>query len=80
MVRDHARLDDHDARISFPVHDGRRGNPVLWGCRFFDALKALHGDIGGREILAKHAGAVNSITWRDDSIHRDIDSKDDIAV
>jgi CTP:molybdopterin cytidylyltransferase MocA len=43
-------------------------------------LKGLHGDIGGREILAKHAGAVNSITWRDDSIHRDIDSKDDIAV
>lgn len=80
MVRDHARLDDHDARISFPVHDGRRGNPVLWGCRFFEALKGLHGDIGGREILAKHAGAVNSITWRDDSIHRDIDSKDDIAV
>jgi molybdenum cofactor cytidylyltransferase len=79
MVRDHARLDDHDARISFPVHDGRRGNPVLWGCRFFEALKGLSGDIGGREILAKHAGAVNSITWRDDSIHRDIDSKEDMA-
>ena len=80
MVQDHARLGDHNTRISFPVYDGRRGNPVLWGSGFFKALQDLTGDIGGREILAAHPVAVNSITWRDDSIHRDIDNPDDIPA
>ena len=80
MVQDHARLSDHNTRISFPVYDGRRGNPVLWGSGFFKALQDLTGDIGGREILAAHPAAVNSITWRDDSIHRDIDNPDDMPA
>ena len=80
MVQDHARLGDHNTRISFPVYDGRRGNPVLWGSGFFKALQDLTGDIGGREILAAHPAAVNSITWRDDSIHRDIDNPDDMPA
>ena len=80
MVQDHAGLSDHKTRISFPVHDGRRGNPVLWGCGFFEALRGLTGDIGGREILVAHPAAVNTITWQDDSVHRDIDSPDDITA
>ena len=80
MVQDHARLGDHNTRISFPVYDGRRGNPVLWGSGFFKALQDLTGDIGGREILTAQPAAVNSITWRDDSIHRDIDKPDDMPA
>jgi len=78
MVQDHARLGDHNTRISFPVYEGRRGNPILWGSGFFKALQDLTGDIGGREILAAYPAAVNSITWWDDSIHRDIDNPDDM--
>ena len=79
MIRDHSGLGDHEARISFPVHEGRRGNPVLWGRGFFEALSHLRGDMGGRGVLSENPAAVNSIGWHDDSIHRDIDTPLDLA-
>jgi molybdenum cofactor cytidylyltransferase len=79
MIRDHSGLGDHETRISFPVHAGRRGNPVLWGRGFFDALGQLGGDMGGRQVLRENPAAVNSISWHDDSIHHDIDTPRDLA-
>jgi len=79
MIRDHSGLGDGEKRISFPVHEGRRGNPVLWGSGFFAALGKLSGDIGGRSVLAEHPAAVNSIGWHDNSIHRDVDTPEDLA-
>ena len=35
-----------------------RGNPVWFGKRYFGALSALRGDIGGRSILAQHSKEV----------------------
>jgi len=78
MISDHSGLGDHEDRISFPVFGGQRGNPVLWGRSFFQALSGLAGDIGGRGILAENPAAVNSISWHDDSILRDIDTDDDL--
>ena len=78
MIQDHSGLGDHETRISFPVFEGRRGNPVLWGCGFFEALAGLRGDVGGRRILTENPAAVNSISWTDDSIHNDIDTGDDL--
>lgn len=79
MIRDHSGLGDHERRISFPVHEGRRGNPVLWGSGFFEALGNLAGDMGGRLVLSENPAAVNSISWHDDSIHRDIDTPQDLV-
>lgn len=80
MIHDHSGLGDHEKRISFPVFEGRRGNPVLWGRGFFDALSDLSGDIGGRHILSQNPAAVNSISWTDDSIHRDIDTSAELMA
>ena len=80
MIRDHSGLGDHEMRISIPVHDGRRGNPVLWGRGFFGALAKLRGDMGGRRVLSENPAAVNSISWHDDSIHRDIDTPQDLTI
>ncbi|MBN9672871.1 NTP transferase domain-containing protein [Roseibium aggregatum] len=38
--------------------NGKRGNPVLWDRRFFDALKSLTGDIGARHLIAENPGFV----------------------
>ena len=35
-----------------------RGNPVWFGKRYFGALSALRGDVGGRSILAQHSKEV----------------------
>ncbi|MCK7613420.1 NTP transferase domain-containing protein [Roseibium sediminicola] len=41
--------------------NGKRGNPVLWDKRFFDALKALSGDVGARHIIAENPDFVTEV-------------------
>ena len=79
LLRDHSSLPDATDRITLPVFDGRRGNPVIWGRGFFDELVALTGDAGGCIIFAENKNAVNSLGWPDDSIHLDIDTPEALA-
>jgi molybdenum cofactor cytidylyltransferase len=41
--------------VCIPVHQGRRGHPVLFPARHFAALAACEGDRGARHILADPA-------------------------
>jgi len=70
--------------IVIPVHDGQRGNPVLWGRRFFEELLQMTGDTGARQVLYKHMEYVSEVTVESDSVLRDFDTPDtirpDIAV
>ena len=49
---------EQGALIVVPTHEGKRGNPVLWSRRFFDALKSVQGDVGARHLIGEHAEAV----------------------
>jgi molybdenum cofactor cytidylyltransferase len=60
-----------------PAYDGRRGNPVLFDARFFDALADVSGDIGGREILRSAADAA-LIEVDDPGVARDVDTPADL--
>ena len=74
LLRDHLGLTDAPDRITLPVYDGRRGNPVIWGRMFFDGLMSLTGDSGGHTIFAESKNAINSLNWSDNSIHFDVDT------
>ncbi|GBQ20786.1 hypothetical protein AA0472_0243 [Acetobacter estunensis NRIC 0472] len=37
--------------VVVPEHDGRMGNPVVWGAACFPALQTVEGDRGGRVLL-----------------------------
>jgi CTP:molybdopterin cytidylyltransferase MocA len=41
--------------------DGTPGHPVIFPAACFDALEALSGDLGAREVIARHAGPVLDI-------------------
>ena len=60
--------------ICVPVHAGRRGNPVLWGRRYFVELLALEGDRGGRALLDLHADRVREVVVDDEGVLRDVDT------
>ncbi len=60
--------------IVLPVFDGQRGNPVLWGQRFFPELLSLAGDAGARQILHRHMEHVVEIPMESDAILRDFDT------
>ncbi len=66
--------------IVVPAHRGVRGNPVLFGARFFPALRALAGDVGARGLLAAHAAAVHEVAVEDDGILRDFDTPEALAA
>jgi len=62
--------------ICAPVHDGRIGNPILWGREFFAEMKSLTGDRGARSLLEAHADQVVEIPVASDSVLTDIDTPD----
>ncbi len=59
--------------ICVPVHEGRRGHPVLWSSRHFTELRELTGDVGARALLERHAETITSVPIADDGIHFDVD-------
>ncbi len=40
--------------LVLPVHDGRAGHPVLFSRPLWPELRALQGDVGGREVVKRH--------------------------
>ncbi len=60
--------------IVLPTHRGKRGNPVLWGRRFFETMKTVAGDVGARHLLGENEDLVVEIAADDDSVLVDIDT------
>ena len=65
--------------ICVPVHRGRRGNPVLWGRKYFAEMMALIGDAGAKPLMARHANRLIEVEVAADSIFEDVDSPADLA-
>lgn len=57
--------------------DGRRGNPVLFDSRRFDALAAVSGDRGGRRLLGGSERAA-LVETNDPGVLRDVDTAADL--
>ncbi|GAB4151255.1 MAG: molybdopterin-binding/glycosyltransferase family 2 protein [Sphingomonadales bacterium] len=64
--------------ICLPTHGGQRGNPVLWGQRFFAEIMTLEGDEGAKPLLARHRQQVCEVAADSDAVRRDIDRPEDL--
>jgi molybdenum cofactor cytidylyltransferase len=72
-------FDPKDGRaICVAAHNGRRGNPVLFGRQFFPELETLSGDIGARNVVATHQQFVCQIEADDDGPLLDIDTPEEL--
>ncbi len=60
--------------LCVPVHDGRRGNPVLIGSAWFQELARIDGDSGARAIIADNPQQVIEVATNSDEIFLDIDT------
>lgn len=65
--------------ICVSVFKGQRGNPVLWGRRFFPDLSALVGKIGGRRLMTRFAGHVREVETASRGVLMDIETPKDLA-
>jgi molybdenum cofactor cytidylyltransferase len=53
---------NHGAGIVMTQYADRAGHPVLFDRQYWSELAALHGDQGGRTVLARHPSAVAYVT------------------
>jgi molybdenum cofactor cytidylyltransferase len=60
--------------IILPVRNGERGNPVLWGRRFFPELHDIGGDTGARHLIGVYPDYVMEIEAADDGVLIDLDT------
>jgi molybdenum cofactor cytidylyltransferase len=73
-----AALDGPD-RIVVPVHDDRRGHPVLFGATWLSALAKLEGDEGARALLARAGSRLIAVEVGDPGVLFDVDRPEDLA-
>lgn len=66
------------ARVAVPMHNGKRGNPVVFSQACLPELMALTGDAGARSLLG--AADVVRINVNDPGILRDIDTPQDLVT
>jgi molybdenum cofactor cytidylyltransferase len=62
-----------DKNIAVPVKNGRRGNPVIIGKRYFSDIMNNRGDKGARNIIRNNAGDIEYIELNNEGIFIDID-------
>ena len=60
--------------------DGRPGHPIIFHADLFDALRALKGDSGGREIVAAAGARVHHVTLPGNRARLDLDTPEDWAA
>jgi len=65
--------------IIVPTRHGKRGNPVLWGRRFFGEMTTLEGDAGARSLMAAYPEALTEIEMTGDGVLTDIDTPQALA-
>ncbi len=70
---------DQGRTIIVPVHQGVRGNPVVWDRAYFASIAALRGDAGARHLLAEHVGQITEVEMPTDAVLRDFDTPEMLA-
>ena len=64
--------------ICIAVHEGRRGNPVLWARGLFGEIAEIIGDKGARHLLEAHEEQLCEVD-ADAGVLRDVDTPDALA-
>jgi molybdenum cofactor cytidylyltransferase len=65
--------------ICVPIHRGQRGNPVLWGRNYFPEMMELVGDVGAKQLAAKHRERVTEVAVASNGILTDVDTPSELA-
>lgn len=67
-------------RIVVPVYQGRRGHPVMISGALREALLAISGDVGAREIIRQHPEWVGGFETEDGAVVYDVDAPADLEA
>jgi molybdenum cofactor cytidylyltransferase len=71
---------ENRAIVRATAEDGRTGHPVLFGRRFFEALRGLSADQGAREVIAEHPDFIADVQLPGTRAVIDLDTPEDWAA
>ncbi len=63
--------------ICILTNNGKRGNPVLIGSRFFPYIFETSGDFGAKQVMKQHSDKIVEVEIGTSDIHFDIDTQDE---
>ena len=63
--------------ICIPTNNGKRGNSVLIGSRFFPYIFETSGDFGAKQVMKQHSDKIVEVEIGTSDIHFDIDTQDE---
>lgn len=63
--------------ICIPTNNGKRGNPVIIGSRFFPYIFETSGDFGAKQVMKQHSDKIVEVEIGTSDIHFDIDTQDE---
>ncbi|MDX9973435.1 MAG: nucleotidyltransferase family protein [FCB group bacterium] len=66
------RLSDKD--IAVPIHQGRRGHPLIFSAGYIPEILTGYDDTGLRGLLVRHAGALLEFPFDDPAVLDDTDT------
>ena len=77
-IRSVAAALRNGAKIATPVYRGERGHPVGFSHELGAELRALRGDTGARDLLARYREAIVRVSTDDPGVLLDVDTKADL--
>lgn len=69
-----------DSVIIAPIYQDRRGHPVIFGRKHFDALRGLGKSDGARVVIDANPSLLKLIPVEDPGVIQDIDTVDDLKT
>ena len=66
--------------ICVPTYHDKRGNPVLWGRRYFAEMSEVSGDVGARHLIGANADQVVEVPRDNPGVLIDLDTPEAVAA
>ena len=60
--------------VVFPVHDKKRGHPVIWDAKLIEMLSDVQGIIGAKTLVERYSTQAGAVEVSDPGVCFDIDS------
>jgi molybdenum cofactor cytidylyltransferase len=71
------RFEPGRGDIIVPVHEGRRGHPLLFDAGYHEELQRDFDDVGLRGLFTRYPERVTVLPWEDRGVLLDIDTPED---
>ena len=80
LLQAHASDENRASKITLPMVEGRRGNPVIWGESFFEEMAAIKGDTGAKPLFETYPAAINPVHFDRPELLLDADTQEALTL